>query len=198
MDNAMTVLLHIALGASLASCAGLRAFFPLFLVGFASRLGHLPLNESFTWLASTPALITFGSASVLELLADKLPALDHALDTIGTVVRPVAGVVAASCILYKMPPLYAIGVGIIVGAPLSAGFTFLKGSARALSSLLTMGTLNPLLSVLEDLTVVSLSILALALPIITCGILVILAVTLSRLLRRADALRKCRDPLSPQ
>jgi hypothetical protein len=194
----MVILLHVALGASLASCTGLRAFLPLFLVGLAARFGvHLPLNESFAWLSSTPALIAFGSASVLELLGDKFPAVDHVLDTCGTVVRPVAGILAVACILNKLPPLYAVAVGLILGAPISFGFNALKGGTRALSTVFTLSSLNPLLSFIEDAIVVAVTVLSFLLPIIAMGIMIILAITLYRLLKNAKGRRRCELPPSP-
>lgn len=57
----------------LAACAGLRAFMPLFGAGVAARWTDLPLSDSVAWLGSDTALVPFGVATVIEVLADKIP-----------------------------------------------------------------------------------------------------------------------------
>ena len=74
------ILLQVAMGVSLAACAGLRAFLPLLVVGAFGRLGFVPLTGAFEWLSSWPALAVFGVAVVVELAADKFPVVDHLLD----------------------------------------------------------------------------------------------------------------------
>lgn len=59
----------IALGIGLSASAGFRVFIPLLIAGIASHFGVLPLGESFEWMGSTLALICFGAAAVLEVLA---------------------------------------------------------------------------------------------------------------------------------
>src|SRR6187402_1753586 len=73
------LLQSIALGIGLAACAGLRAWLPLFAVGVSVRLGVLPLGESFRFLGSNIALSVFAVATLIELIADKIPVVDHAL-----------------------------------------------------------------------------------------------------------------------
>ena len=77
----------LALAVALAASAGLRAWLPLLLAGVLARVGVLDLGESFSFLSSNKALILFGVATVIELVGDKVPAVDHALDVIGTPLR---------------------------------------------------------------------------------------------------------------
>ncbi len=82
MEATLAVLAQIAMGLSLAACAGLRAFLPLFVVGAAGRLEWIPLTDSFAWMTSWPALLVFGFAVLTELLGDKFPLVDHFLDAL--------------------------------------------------------------------------------------------------------------------
>lgn len=66
----------IAMGISLAACAGLRAFLPLLAVGIATRMEWWPVQPWLEWVGTNEALITFGVATILEILADKVPVLD--------------------------------------------------------------------------------------------------------------------------
>jgi uncharacterized membrane protein len=93
----------VALAIALAACAGLRAWLPLLLAGTLSRLGLLTLGSSFAFLGSNKALLLFGVATAIELVGDKFPAVDHALDLIGTPLRPAAGALLAASVLGRSP-----------------------------------------------------------------------------------------------
>lgn len=150
MTDAVPLLLQIAAGVSLAACAGLRAFLPLFATGVAARLGWMPLSSSFSWLSSTPALIVFGAAVTVELLSDKIPLVDHALDVLHGILKPAAGTVLVASLVTDLTPLQAVVLGILAGGG-SAGLVHLaKAKVRVGSSLLTAGLANPFVSLAED------------------------------------------------
>src|SRR5260370_29156907 len=94
----------LGLGVALAACAGLRAFLPLLLAGILARMGWLDLGPSFQFLASNRALVVFGVASLVEILGDKIPAVDHALDALGTPLRPAAAALLSSSLLGHVSP----------------------------------------------------------------------------------------------
>jgi uncharacterized membrane protein len=156
----------ILMGVSLAACAGLRAFLPLLAVGIAARMGWFPVQDWLKWVATNEALITFGIATVLEVAADKVPVVDHALDAFHTVARPVAGAMVAMGSFYQVSPTYAVALGIIVGAPIAGGFHLTKASTRLASTGTTAGFANPVLSFLEDVVAFSGVILSLVAPVL--------------------------------
>ena len=167
-------LMAVLMGVSLAACAGLRAFLPLLAVGVAARWGWWPVQPWLQWIGSNEALITFGVASILEIAADKVPVLDHALDTFHTVARPIAGALAAMGAAYQVNPVFALALGIIVGAPLAGSFHVTKASTRVASTTLTAGTANPVLSVAEDFAAVFGVILAIVAPVLAfLGVLIV-------------------------
>src|SRR5512134_2229735 len=90
-----TPIAAVLAGIGLAACAGLRAFLPLFAAGMAARFLHWELAPSVDWLSNDAILIATGVATVLEILADKIPFVDNVLDAIQTVAAPVAGVLAS-------------------------------------------------------------------------------------------------------
>jgi hypothetical protein len=160
--------LQILAGIALAACAGLRAFVPLFVAGLAARfevaqfvLGdHFLPNSGFAWIGSTPALIVFGTAVVVELLADKIPVVDHLLDLIQTFVRPLAGLLVMAVSLESLSPMSAAIVGLLVGSPIAAGVHAAKAKIRLASTISTAGLASPFLSVFEDLLALVGSVLA--------------------------------------
>jgi uncharacterized membrane protein len=178
----------LALAIALAASAGLRAWLPLLLAGGLARAGVLDLGVSFSFLASNKALVLFGVATVIELVGDKVPAVDHALDVIGTPLRPAAGALLAASVLGTVSdPLTALVLGTAVGAPSALVPHAAKAALRTVSTTLTGGLANPLLSFLEDAIAFVTFILALVVPVL---VVVLMAVTLFlalRLLRRRQA-----------
>jgi hypothetical protein len=159
-------LLGVALGIGLAAATGFRVFLPLLVAAIAARSGVVPLSDGFAWLASTPALVTLGTAAVLETLAYYVPGVDHALDVLASPVTVAAGVIASASVMADVPPGIMWPVAIIAGGGI-AGLT--KGSAavvRAKTGLATAGLGNPVVSTVETIGATGLSILAIALPLV--------------------------------
>ncbi|MBP7145898.1 MAG: DUF4126 domain-containing protein [Acidobacteria bacterium] len=156
--DALSIAAQILVGISLAACCGLRAFLPPFVLGLAVRLNvgqllpgiPIELNPAFNWLGSNTALIVFGTAVVLELLADKVPVIDHALDVVQTVVRPLAGGLVVAASFQDAPVPVAAAAGLIAGAPIAGAVHVGKAKIRILSTLGTGGLASPVLSVIED------------------------------------------------
>jgi hypothetical protein len=187
----------LALAFGLAAVAGIRAWLPLLLTGLLARFGLVHVGESFAFVSSTPALVLFGVATVVEIAGDKIPAIDHTLDMAGTFVRPAAGALLAAAAMYQIEsPLYACVLGLVIGAPTALVPHATKAAARAASSTFTAGLANPLLSFAEDGLAIGMFILAIVLPVllvIACAIGFGLAVYVIR----ARAKRLPKPALAP-
>ena len=83
----------VLLGLGLAASCGLNTFLPLLMLaaGAHFHIFGIELNQNFAWLASDTALVALSLGTLIEVVADKIPAVDHALDVFGTVARPAAG-----------------------------------------------------------------------------------------------------------
>jgi hypothetical protein len=149
----MDFLIQLLMGVSLAACAGLRAWMPLLITGLLGRTGYLHLHPSFELLAQDGTLIALGVATILEVLGDKIIAIDHLLDAIGTFVRPAAGTILAASVLTGMDPLWSLILGIIVGGGAAMTVHAGKSAVRAGTSALApahLGTGNAAVSLVED------------------------------------------------
>jgi hypothetical protein len=184
-----TIVPSLAMGIGLAACAGIRAWLPLLMAGGLARWGIIELGPSFQFMSSDRALILFGAATVVEILADKVPAVDHALDTLSTVLRPAAASLLAASVLWQVSdPLTAIALGVAVGAPTSLVPHAAKSLLRAASTTFTGGLANPIISVLEDLMAVALFVLTVLIPVVVAALLVLVALfVVRRFARRAPA-----------
>jgi hypothetical protein len=202
MDLSWTTFAGIALGIALAAATGFRVFLPLLIAGLAARFGHLPLSEHFVWLASTPALLTLGTAAAFEVLAYYVPGVDHVLDLVAGPAALAAGVVASAAVMTDLPPGILWPVAIIGGGGI-AGLT--KGGTavvRAKSGLMTGGLANPIVSTAETIGATGIALFAIVLPLITLAVVVLLLVWIGRKARRALSRRRsapgATTPLEPQ
>jgi uncharacterized membrane protein len=182
----MNIFLGILLGLGLSASTGLNTFLPLLLLSAAARfhIAGIELGTKFEWLTSDAAIITLIVACVIELIADKVPAVDHFLDSAGTFVRPLAGALASASVLTGIDPMVAAIIGIIVGGPTSLGMHTLKAGTRVASTATTFGCANPIISIIEDVIAFSLSVLAIFLPIVVPVALALLVYALYRLMTR--------------
>ncbi len=78
------IITAIAIGIGLSASCGFRVFVPMLIASIAARMNIFPLTEGFQWLASWPAIISFGTATAAEILAYYIPFVDNLLDTITT------------------------------------------------------------------------------------------------------------------
>jgi len=167
----METAISIALGIGLSAGCGFRVFVPLLIMSLAAHTGHLALAPGFDWVRTLPALIAFGTATLVEVLAYYTPWLDHFLDTIATPAAVVAGVIASAAAFTDMSPLLRWTLALIGGggiAGLVQGATVL---ARLKSTVLTGGLGSPIVSTAELVGSVITPILAILAPVITVTVI---------------------------
>jgi hypothetical protein len=139
-----------ALAYVLSSTAGIRVFVTLLAVSLAMHWGLLPQPpHQFAWLASDGALAVLVVASILEVLGDKIPLVDHGLQAILTVVKPLAGALIAGSVVSLGNDPSVILLGVLGGANALA-IHGVSATARAATTAATGGLGNPIVSVVED------------------------------------------------
>jgi hypothetical protein len=173
----------------LAACAGLRAFLPIFGIGLAARVFDWPLASAVSWLASDPALIIFGMASLIEIAADKIPVVDHGLDLVQSFAGPAAGALVSFSPFVEISPPFALALAIMTGATIAGGVHALAAGSRVKSTLATAGLANPILSFMEDVMAMSSLLLAILAPILILLPIVLLVLAWRRLSRRRHLYR---------
>jgi uncharacterized membrane protein len=169
---------------SLSAALGFRLSVPLLILSGAAVIWHLDLPTEFDWLETNYALIAFVVASILEVGAYYIPWFDNFLDTISLPLAVVAGTLVTAAAVPEMNPLVQWTLAILAGGG-TAGLTKgIMSLLRAGSSGTTGGIANPVLSTLEGLAAIALTILAITLPLFT-GVLVmvLLFVAIQRIRR---------------
>ncbi|MFE3025258.1 DUF4126 domain-containing protein [Nocardia tengchongensis] len=187
----------------LSGAAGLNAWLPLLVVGIADRAGWIDLGSSYGWLSSTPALVVIGLIFLIDLVGDKIPAVDSVLHGIGTLVAPVSGAIlftAESSLSSHLSPAVAAVLGAVTAGSVHAGRTV----ARPFVTGTTAGVGNPVVSTAEDGTSLALTVLALALPVVAFIAILLLLILLGwlafrtrRWLRTRRARKARPDQLQP-
>lgn len=182
-------MIEVLTGGSLAAAAGLNAYIPLLAVGLLARFTSvIELPSQWAWLSNEWLLGALAVLLLIEVIADKVPAIDSINDVIQTAVRPAAGGMvfgagASSETVQVADPTSLSGtwwLPIVVGVGIALGVHLLKAAVRPLANLATAGLAAPVLSTLEDIGAVVLSILAILLPILAAVGAVVLIVLLIR------------------
>ncbi|NOZ77773.1 MAG: DUF4126 domain-containing protein [Acidobacteria bacterium] len=150
----------------LASAAGLNAYATLFILGLGVRLEIVHFQSPVArFLADTPALVTLAILYLVEFAADKVPAVDHAWDTVHTFIRPLAGAAAAVAVVGGHGNEGWVVIAALVAGTTSLLFHGAKATGRLAISATTLGTGNWFVSLVEDAVAITGSILALLAPI---------------------------------
>ena len=180
MPAPLESLVAVAIGIGLAAAAGFRVFAPFLVAGLAARWGVLPLADGFTWLASTGALVTLGTATVLEVSAYYIPGVDHVLDLLASPAAVLAGVIASAAVMADIPPAILWPVAIIGGGGV-AGLTKASSAVvRAKAGLTTAGLANPVVATGETAGAVGLAIAAIVVPLVCLFVVAVVVLWLAR------------------
>jgi hypothetical protein len=181
-------------GVGLATSAGLNAYIPLLAVALLGRYTDLvTLPPSWHWLANGWVIAILAVLLAIEFVADKIPLVDHANDVIQTVIRPTAGGLAfgaasgSQTVMVKDPGQFFAShqwVPIAAGVLISLTVHGAKAAARPVINTATVGFGAPIVSTLEDLGSVVLSLVAILLPVLVLVLLVLLVVGIRALARR--------------
>jgi len=180
----LDTLLSIGVGLGLAAAAGFRVFVPLFVLSLAARAGYVPLSSGFEWIASTPALLSFGTATVFEIGAYYVPWLDNLLDALAAPAAIVAGVIASASVMTDLPPVLKWSVALIGGGA-AAGVVHTSTSLlRLKSTATTAGLANPIVATTELIGSVATSVLAIVLPLLALLLIALVLFVIYRVSRR--------------
>jgi hypothetical protein len=190
--------LVLTTGLGLAVAAGLNAFIPLLVAGLLVRFDLYSFGEPYDMLGSTPALVILVVLLVVEILADKVPAVDSVNDAIQTFIRPASGAVLFAAAASGVGQDWAQALALILGLVTAAGVHATKATARPVINVATAGVGGPVVSTVEDGVSAGLALTALLAPLVAALILLGLAFGVVWLLRRRRATRRAGAGTDPR
>ena len=174
----ITALGGIGAAFGLATSAGLNAYIPLLIVALVARFTNLiHLAEPYDVLTSWWVIGVLAVLLVIEMLVDKVPAVDSINDVVQTFVRPAAGAVlfaANAGVINDVSPVLALLAGVMLAGTVHTT----KAAARPLVTASTAGTGNWLVSLLEDVAATVMSLLSIILPILMLFASIVLFIAL--------------------
>ncbi|WP_158167673.1 DUF4126 domain-containing protein [Mycolicibacterium smegmatis] len=200
--------MELLTGFGLATAAGLNAYIPLLALGLLSRFTDLvALPAGWAWLENGWVMAIVAVLLVVEIVADKIPALDTVNDTIQTFVRPTAGGIvfgsgtAAETAAVTDPGAFAQSgqwIPVAIGVVTALVVSLTKTAVRPAANVASAGVAAPVLSTVEDVTSVGLVIVAILLPVLVLLALVLMAWGAFRLWRWRRRRAKSTHPSPPQ
>lgn len=161
----------LLLGSGWAS--GINLYLVTLLLGIASRLGWGGVPEVF---GRTEFMVIAAVLAALEFVVDKIPYIDNMWDTVHTVVRPLGAAVIGALLTGE-----STSVVTAISAVISGGLALNAHAAKASTRVAVNASPEPIsnivLSLFEDLSVAGLMALAIAFPVITTIVVIVLVVS---------------------
>lgn len=172
---------EILSGLGLATSSGMNAYLPALSLGLLNRFtGLVDLPTGWSWIGNEWVLLVLGLLVVFELVADKIPGLDHINDIIQTAVRPAsggivfgAGTSGETAPITDVASFFTTGswVPVAIGVGVALVMHAAKVGTRAAANAVSGGTAAPLLSTAENGVSIGLIFAAVLAPLLVIVIL---------------------------
>ncbi len=193
-------LLNLASAFGLSTSAGLNAYIPMLVLALLARFtGLVELGDPWSALTSWWIIGLLAVLLTVDVLADKIPAIDTINDVIQTLVRPTAGAIVFAATTQNtihLHPVLAFGCGVI----LAGGVHLVKAGGRPVVTATTGGVGNPVVSTIEEIVAALVSLAAIIFPylILAWFFLLVLLIYLIVRWRRKRAEARVADSARPE
>jgi len=171
----MMELMGIFSAFGLSASAGLNAYIPLLVVALLAKFTNLiKLSPPWDTLTSWWIIALLIVLLAIEIVADKVPAVNHINDIIQTVVRPAAGAIifaASAHVITEIHPVLSLALGLLVAGGIHATKSL---AVRPAVTAASGGTANVPVSVAEDMVSTLVSVLSVVVPVVIACLLIIL------------------------
>jgi hypothetical protein len=174
--------LELLTGVGLATSAGLNAYIPLLMIGVLARYTDLiTLPTTWQWLENGWTLTILAILLAIEVVADKIPVVDHINDVIQTVVRPGAGGIAfgaatsSQTVTVQDPGEFFTSnqwMPIVAGIVISFIVHGIKAATRPVVNVSTVGLGGPVASATEDAFSITMAFVAIIFPVLIIAFLI--------------------------
>jgi hypothetical protein len=189
-------------GTGLAASAGLNAYIPLLIMGLMARFTDaIALPSGWQWLSHGWVIAILALLLAVEVVADKVPMVDHVNDIVQTVIRPTAGGIVFGAgsssqtatvtdpgSFFSSHQWVPIAAGVLIAFCVHGA----KAATRPVVNATTAGFGAPVASTVEDFSSIVMSLLAILLPILVLLGLVLLVSTVIWAFRRRRRRRRER------
>ena len=151
------------LGSSWAS--GINLYLTTAALGIAQRMDWISLPGQLETLSHPLVILTAAALYVVEFVADKVPYVDSAWDSVHTVIRPIGGAALGYMAMADAGPALQLPVALLTGA-VAADSHLTKATARVAINTSPEPFTNSIASVAEDISVATILFLMVQHPVI--------------------------------
>jgi len=193
--------MELVTGAGLAFSAGLNAYVPMLILGLSARFfGVVHLPAAWAWLSDPWVLGILAILLVLEIVADKIPVVDSVNNVVQTVVRPAAGGIvfgsssgSTTTLVSDPAKFFTTGgwIPVAVGVLIALASHTTKSVARPVLNAASFGTAAPIVSTVEDVSSIGLSVFAIVVPVLALILIAVGIIVFVIVIRRAR--RKAKE-----
>jgi hypothetical protein len=127
----MEIISQLALAGGLSWASGLRLYLTVFAVGLLAKFSYVDLPSTLNVLSNPVVIGVSGILATIEFLADKIPYVDSAWDSIQTFIRIPAGALLAMGAINTSDPMIAT-IAALLGGGLTSMTHATKAGSRAL------------------------------------------------------------------
>ena len=176
-----TLITSIFLAFGLAAACGFRIFIPPLTYGLLYKADLVQLAEGWYWIGNDWVIAVLALTALIEIIGNLVPWLDNLLDVIATPTAIIAGTILSAACLNEIDPGLKWMLSIMSGVLVTGGFQLTTVSVRGLSSIFTGGLINPIISFIEDLISLVISISIILFPVLGIFIIILIALFLRRI-----------------
>ena len=166
----MEMIQNLALAGGLSWASGLRLYATVFIIGLLAKFNYVQLPAMLDILSNPIVLSVAGVLCVIEFLADKIPYVDSAWDSIQTFIRIPAGALLAMGAINSHDPVVAT-VTALLGGTLAGATHATKAGCRAMINTSPEPVSNIAASLTEESMLVTGGWLVFAHPAVFIGLL---------------------------
>ncbi|HPX89312.1 MAG TPA: DUF4126 domain-containing protein [Methylophilaceae bacterium] len=166
----MKLISNLALAGGLSWASGLRLYITVFAVGMMNKFGYIDLPATLDILSNPIVIAVAGILAVIEFLADKIPYVDTAWDSIQTFIRIPAGALLAMGAINTSDPIIAT-IAALLGGSLAGATHATKAGSRALINISPEPVSNIAASFTEESALITGGWLVFAHPAVFIGVL---------------------------
>jgi hypothetical protein len=166
----MDAISSLALAGGLSWASGIRLYATVCIVGLLAKFGYIDLPSALNILSNPLVIGVSGILMTIEFLADKIPYVDSAWDSIQTFIRIPAGALLAMGAINTSDPMIAM-LAALLGGSLTGMTHATKAGSRALINTSPEPVSNIATSFGEEGLLLGGGWLALAHPMVFLGVL---------------------------
>lgn len=170
----MDAVLNVFTAFGISSAAGLNAYLPLLIVALVARYTDwITLRPPFDALTHPAVIALLVVLLLIEMTVDKIPAVDSVNDVVQTMIRPAAGAIlfaASNNAISEMNPVLAMALGILAAGTVHSA----KVTARPIVTGTTLGIANPIVSLMEDILSLAVTLVAILMPVLVVLLLIVI------------------------